>query len=77
MANDSANASAIGFDETGVYLELRDHHLLSSAVLLKYFKTSSVTSFVRQLHNYGFRTKRERTLPLPRRALTPSQQSFA
>ncbi|KAH9261277.1 hypothetical protein BASA81_000981 [Batrachochytrium salamandrivorans] len=57
MANDLANEAAIGFDTTGVYLELRSHDVLSSVVLPKYFKTGSVTSFVRQLHNYGFRTK--------------------
>lgn len=56
MTASPENEGAIGFSEDGTCLEVRDPKLLSSEVLHRYFKHSNVSSFIRQLNNYGFRT---------------------
>jgi len=50
------NAQAVGFSEDGLCLEIRNPTLLASQVLQKYFKHKNVSSFIRQLNNYGFKT---------------------
>jgi hypothetical protein len=50
------NVEAVGFSEDGLCLEIRNPTLLSSSVLQKYFKHKNVSSFIRQLNNYGFKT---------------------
>jgi hypothetical protein len=56
MAMNPENSRAIGFSSDGLCLEIRDAKLLSSEVLQKYFKHKNVSSFIRQLNNYGFKT---------------------
>jgi hypothetical protein len=56
MAMCADNAVAIGFSSDGLCLEIRDAKLLSELVLQKYFKHKNVSSFIRQLNNYGFKT---------------------
>ena len=59
MTSCEANSHAIGFSDDGYCLEIRDTLALSSDVLPKYFKHKNVSSFIRQLNNYGFKTTRK------------------
>jgi len=59
MSNTPQNESAIGFAADGMSLEIRNTDHLSNIVLPKHFKHRNVSSFIRQLNNYGFRTIRE------------------
>jgi len=56
MANTPENETAIGFNPDGVSLEIRNTADFSTRVLPKHFKHKNVSSFIRQLNNYGFRT---------------------
>lgn len=56
MAVNPVNARAVGFSSDGLCLEVRDAKMLSAEVLQKYFKHKNVSSFIRQLNNYGFKT---------------------
>lgn len=58
MSNTPENEPAIGFAADGVSLEIRNTEDLSTIVLPKHFKHRNVSSFIRQLNNYGFRTIR-------------------
>lgn len=58
MVSDSKNAMAIGFNEEGNVIEIRDLDILSEKILPLYFRHKNVTSFYRQLNSYGFRTTR-------------------
>jgi hypothetical protein len=58
MVNDPKNAMAIGFNDEGNVIEIRDLDLLSEKTLPLYFRHKNVTSFYRQLNSYGFRTTR-------------------
>lgn len=59
MANSEENGFAIGFSQDGTFLEIRDAKQLGEVVLPKYYKHRNVSSFVRQLNNYGFKTIRK------------------
>ena len=59
MANAEDNGFAIGFSSDGNFLEIRDAKQLGEVVLPKYYKHRNVSSFVRQLNNYGFKTIRK------------------
>ena len=61
MVSDTKNAAAIGFNEDGTMIEIRDLELLSEKILPSYFRHKNVTSFYRQLNSYGFRTTRSST----------------
>jgi hypothetical protein len=56
MAMCPDNVAAIGFSSDGMCLEISDVKLLGEAILQKYFKHRNVSSFIRQLNNYGFKT---------------------
>jgi hypothetical protein len=56
MASSPENSAAIGFNAEGDCLEIRNPRLLGSDILPKYYKHKNVSSFVRQLNNYGFKT---------------------
>jgi len=56
MAVNPMNSRAVGFSPDGLCLEVRDAKYLSAEVLQKYFKHKNVSSFIRQLNNYGFKT---------------------
>jgi hypothetical protein len=56
MVCNESNAAAIGFNEDGTALEIRDVTLLTEKILPKYFRHRNVTSFYRQLNSHGFRT---------------------
>jgi regulator of replication initiation timing len=56
MASSLENEAAIGFNADGDCLEIRNPRLLGSDILPKYYKHKNVSSFVRQLNNYGFKT---------------------
>lgn len=56
MVHTPENEQAIGFAADGVSLEVRNTIFFSTNVLPKHFKHRNVSSFIRQLNNYGFRT---------------------
>jgi regulator of replication initiation timing len=56
MASCPENGTAIGFNADGDCLEIRNPRILGSDILPKYYKHKNVSSFVRQLNNYGFKT---------------------
>jgi hypothetical protein len=62
MVSNSKNAAAIGFNESGTAIELRDLEKLRTEVLPRYFVHNHVSSFARQLNSYDFKTKGETVL---------------
>ena len=58
MIHNEEFSRGIGFSSDGCFIELRDVTFLSDVVLPKYFNHGSVSSFRRQLNNYGFRRHR-------------------
>jgi hypothetical protein len=55
MATQSEHAHIFGFDEDGTTITIHQPDKIGD-VLAKYFRHRHMTSFVRQLNNYGFRT---------------------
>jgi len=55
MATCGEHSNVFGFSEDGTHLEIRNPTLLGP-VLIRYFKHSNTSSFIRQLNNYGFKT---------------------
>ena len=59
MVNNESNAESIGFSNDGLSIEIRNTAKLGTEVLPKYFKHGNVSSLIRQLNNYEFKTIRK------------------
>lgn len=73
MINDTANHHLIRFSDDGKSVEIHNEQDFTAELLPKYYKHSSMSSFIRQLNNYGFRTTQTN---LDRRILTVYSHSL-